>query len=78
MGWFWKGLMYVILILLLVRCDTSASLFEASSNRIKVMFPAFLETPLVWAEFQVGSPMRWDTINPFSEDYKWQLRTFSD
>ncbi|WP_432464078.1 hypothetical protein [Agarivorans sp. QJM3NY_33] len=70
---FWRWLLIIIVVMLLVRCETHASLYQAESNGIRLEIPRFLATPFVWVDKQVGQPMVWGYHLPWDDDYQFKL-----
>ncbi|MGY5451352.1 hypothetical protein ACVFI8_10475 [Agarivorans sp. MS3-6] len=73
MDGFWRGLFFIIVVMLLVRCDTNSSLYDAEENGIRVEVPRFLQTPILWVDKQVGEQLLWGFNPPWADDYVFQL-----
>lgn len=73
MDGFWRGLVIIILLMLLIRCDANSSLYKAEDNGIRLEIPRFLVTPIFWLDKQVDQPFEWGYNSPFADDYQFKF-----
>ncbi|WP_026958129.1 hypothetical protein [Aliagarivorans taiwanensis] len=69
---FFKLILLLAMLTMLVRCDIQADLYKASNNSIHLTFPRMVETPIFWLDKEVGQPLEWGFNAPWSEDYQWR------